>query len=650
MCGIFGICAIPAASLSATQLQRITSELFRLSESRGKEAAGLALRSETRLSVLKQPMPASRLIRHRSYRSFFAEALELNEGESEQPLSDAFALVGHSRLTTNGLQYINHNNQPVIAAGMVGVHNGIVTNETVIRERFPSLPHRYEVDTEVFLGLLSHCLSEEEDLGAAIRSCYGQIEGTAAVGILGENLASLLLATNYGALYTAQDSERRILIFSSERYILQQFSESASLPPGLQDISIRAVRANEAVVVNLDDLSEQTLLIQSAEARPIRSATPASKAPVVDYSEAEERGRRALRRCVRCVLPETLPFIRFDRDGVCNFCHDYEPMNIEPEAQLERQLEGIRSKNGDPDCIVMLSGGRDSCYGLHYIKNILGMNPIAYTYDWGVITDLARRNCARMCGRLGVEHILVSADIARKRQYVRKNVHAWLKRPDLGMVPLFMAGDKQYYYYANRLRQQTGLDTIFVCECPLELTKFKAGFCGIEEGNRRLFDISAFEKIRLAWYYGRQYLRNPSYINASLLDSVFAYFSSYVITHDYTFLYRYHRWDEDTISSTLIQDYDWELSPDSKSTWRIGDGTAPFYNYIYHTVAGFTENETLRSNQIREGVMSRDEALRKVEEENRPRWDSIEWYARTIGLDLDQALTAIHTMPKLYVH
>lgn len=46
---------------------------------------------------------------------------------------------------------------------------------------------------------------------------------------------------------------------------------------------------------------------------------------------------------------------------------------------------------------------------------------------------------------------------------------------------------------------------------------------------------------------------------------------------------------------------------DTNTTWRIGDGTAAFYNYVYYTVAGFTEHDTFRSNQIREGQMTREE-------------------------------------------
>ena len=67
--------------------------------------------------------------------------------------------------------------------------------------------------------------------------------------------------------------------------------------------------------------------------------------------------------------------------------------------------------------------------------------------------------------------------------------------------------------------------------------------------------------------------------------------------------------DEDLINSKLVNEYDWEIAPDTSTTWRIGDGTAAFYNYVYYTVAGFTEHDTFRSNQIREGQMSRERLL-----------------------------------------
>ena len=63
---------------------------------------------------------------------------------------------------------------------------------------------------------------------------------------------------------------------------------------------------------------------------------------------------------------------------------------------------------------------------LHLIKTELKLNPVAYTYDWGMITDLGRRNISRFCAKLGVENIIVAADIRKKRDYIRKNLLAYI--------------------------------------------------------------------------------------------------------------------------------------------------------------------------------------------------------------------------------
>ena len=164
----------------------------------------------------------------------------------------------------------------------------------------------------------------------------------------------------------------------------------------------------------------------------------------------------------------------------------------------------------------------------------------------------------------------------------------------------------------------------------------------------RPYALPLFDRGRLALYYARQYLSNPGYINFSLYDTLFAAFSYYLQPHDFLNIYRYIQWDEEKIIATLRGKYDWELAKDTHNTWRIGDGTASFYNYIYYTLAGFTENDTFRSNQIREGQLSRDAALQKVQEENEPRFDSIQWYCDTIHIDFHDTMRRINAMQKLY--
>jgi hypothetical protein len=90
------------------------------------------------------------------------------------------------------------------------------------------------------------------------------------------------------------------------------------------------------------------------------------------------------------------------------------------------------------------------------------------------------------------------------------------------------------------------------------------------------------------------------------------------------------------------------MAPDTNTTWRIGDGTAAFYNYVYYTVAGFTEHDTFRSNQVREGDLTREEALTLVQEENMPRYQNIKWYLDVLGFDFADVINTVNKIPRMY--
>jgi hypothetical protein len=361
---------------------------------------------------------------------------------------------------------------------------------------------------------------------------------------------------------------------------------------------------------------------------------------------------RKLRRCSKCLLPETFPFINYDIQGICNYCHNYKSHNkVQPIDNLISLVAPYRRKDGKHDCIVPFSGGRDSTYSLHIIKKELGLNPIAFTYDWGMVTDLARRNIARVCGKLGVENIIVSADIHWKRENIRKNIEAWLKYPSLGMIPLFMSGDKFFFYHTNRLKKMTGINLNIWGINKLENTEFKVGFAGLSPDfdKREIYSLSMVNQLKLFYYVGANFIRSPGYINRSIFDTFGSYLARYVAPkRDYYHLFDYYRWDENEINSLLSKEYNWEKAIDTQSTWRIGDGTASFYNYIYYTVAGFSENDTFRSNQIREGMLSREEAMGLIESDNLPRYETLRWYLEIVGLDFTEVISRINKIPKLY--
>ncbi len=677
MCGIFGFSAKNKNKFKKKEYEKIIETLFKLSESRGKEAAGLAVKRENSIDVLKSPLAAADFIKTKEYKKFINGVFDFSK------ITDSnFAIIGHSRLATHGSEYDSNNNQPIIKDGAVCVHNGIIVNNEELWLKFPELKKESEVDTEVFLALLKKFLRQTDSLNSAVSKVFEEMEGSASVAILFNNIPALLLATNTGSLYECVNDNKDALVFGSESYILEEFSRKTKKNYFFSAHNIKQIKPGSGIVVDLTDFSFKNFYFsgEKKQTNVEMSFVPVKEDKINDYSEnvlvkspigiltssdfkIKSEARRemeevwkniytghGLKRCVKCLLPQSMTFIEFDERGVCNYCRDYKKIETLGEDELEKIVSKHRRSDGKPDCLAPFSGGRDSSYGLHYLKNVLKMHPVAYTFDWGVLTDLGRRNEARICGELGIEHIIISADIRKKRRNIRKNIEAWLKRPELGMIPLFMAGDKELLMHAEWLMKKMRLNvSIDCCTKGFEDDLIKIGLAGIKLGHGEEYNyMSLKNKASLAKYYFSQYIINPSYINKSIADTAFASYCAFVYHPKSIHLYGYIKWEEEIILSTIINKYKWEKAKDTIATWRIDDGTAPFYNYIYMAAAGITENDIFRSIQIREGQINREDAGKIVAEENKPRFDAIEWYAKTIGFDINHAIKIINTIPKRY--
>lgn len=604
MCGIFGI-------VSASKINQDDFDvLVRHAQQRGKDSSGLILFNGNKYNVHRADYTVTKLVK------------EVNPYSSR-------VVMGHSRLITNGLA----DNQPVVCDGICVLHNGIVVNHESIWAQIDK-KRELEIDTEVIAAIASSCIDKGDIIENIPTKILELCRGVVSCALVITKLGKLCLFSNNGSLYVGKKKENTI--FASEGYPLVKI--------GCDDVK----QIKEALYIDIPVSNEP---VQISE----RLARKNNLIPGLNFSSKEERlleyRKVDFRRCTKCILPETMPFISYDAEGVCNYCRNYKLRNIpKPKEELFDLVEPYRRKVGN-DCIVPFSGGRDSCYGLHLVVNELKMKPLTYTYDWGMVTDLGRRNISRMCADLGVENIIVADDITQKRKYIEKNLRAWLKYPHLGMISILTAGDKHFFRHVETIKKQTGINLNLWGVNPLEVTHFKAGFLGVPPDfeEKRVYTHGALKQLRYQYLRFKAMLESPGYFNASLWDTISGeYFRSFAEKSDYYHIYDYWRWDEALIDKTLDQ-YDWEKAPDTKATWRIGDGTAAFYNYIYYTVAGFTEHDTFRSNQIREGQLTRAEALDLVEEENKPRYQNIRWYLDAVSVDYEDAINAINKIPKLYV-
>ena len=604
MCGIFGIISATGIDKGAVKTQA------RFAERRGKDSSGLLYYENGAYRAVKADYETTRLV-------------------SETDFHSPSVVLGHSRLITNGMS----DNQPVIRDGVAVLHNGIIINHEEIWPTL-SVERDFEIDTEVIAGVILDAISEGQTPDMLANSVISRCVGMASCAILIAERGLLILLSNNGSLYVGEKEGRTL--FASEKHSLERQKCVAieqvvghrvlDVPKGPPEIgtSIRSKdRANLIPVLRKDARHEKLLEYRSFSGK----------------------------RCSRCILPDTMPFIAFDDKGVCNYCLNHTTRNNpRPMSELENLVSPYRRAADGPDCIIPFSGGRDSTYALHVVVNELQLKPITFTYDWGMVTDLARRNISRVCSRLKVENIVVADDIQRKRGYIAANLKAWLKSPHLGMLNILMAGDKHFFRYLEDIKEETGIELNIWGMCPLETTHFKAGFLGIPPyfEERKVYTSGIGAQLRYQTKRFREMARNPSYINRSLWDTLYGeYYRSIRRKSGYFHLFDYHRWNEMDVNQVL-DIYEWEKAPDTDSTWRIGDGTAAFYNYVYRTVAGFSEHDTFRSNQIREGDISRSDAMEMIEKENRPRYQNIRWYLDTLGLDFESTIKVVNSIPKLF--
>lgn len=118
-----------------------------------------------------------------------------------------------------------------------------------------------------------------------------------------------------------------------------------------------------------------------------------------------------LRYCTRCVMPDTKPDLSFDERGVCHACQNYERRTAIDwdlrKRELMEILERYRSKDGSTwDCIVPVSGGKDSTYQALRMKQ-LGLNPLCVTATTCALSDLGRRNIENL-KQMGFDYVEIS--------------------------------------------------------------------------------------------------------------------------------------------------------------------------------------------------------------------------------------------------
>lgn len=135
-----------------------------------------------------------------------------------------------------------------------------------------------------------------------------------------------------------------------------------------------------------------------------------------------------MRYCTRCLYPENHPLhLTFDAEGVCSGCRVHEEKDsLDWEARgqrLGRLLDGYRNASGgNYDCVVPVSGARDSYFIVHTVKHVFRLNPLLVTYNKHYNTPLGIRNLAFLRMKFNCDLISMTLDPALLRKVTRESM------------------------------------------------------------------------------------------------------------------------------------------------------------------------------------------------------------------------------------
>lgn len=342
--------------------------------------------------------------------------------------------------------------------------------------------------------------------------------------------------------------------------------------------------------------------------------------------------------CSQCVLTVNYPFIVFDQEGVCNYCHDHKTRKPIGEEKLIQSIEYNRNPNSNYDCLVGLSGGRDSTFLLYYVTRKLGFKVLACTFDNGFMPSTTWENINNAVKTLGVDHVVM------KSNFVRANVEYMLsgliRKPSPAMVSLLCAGCRTGYVRAmKKIAKETGCRRLI------------SGGGEPEDSfaDMLLADTPNPNGSKLIAGFIHELINNPYYIlhPVGLTRLLFEFNTRYMPytqkSHIIRFLplFYFIEWDEEMIMKTITTELNWRTPDNIVVSWRSDCKIHQIRQYLYNEMIGYTKNNNLLSQMIRNNQINRKDAMERLINENRVSPILLEEILAEMGFSLTQINNAL---------
>ncbi len=353
-----------------------------------------------------------------------------------------------------------------------------------------------------------------------------------------------------------------------------------------------------------------------------------------------------MKRCVKCTLTEAVPNIAFDSEGVCNYCQAHEKIEYKGEEEFKKILEQHRHSKGKYNCIAAISGGRDSSYILVKLVKDYGMRVLAVNYANPFTDPQAKKNIENAVKTLGVDLVTIQPKKDIHRRTYRSNLRAWSKHPALGVLPMVCIACKLMWYEILKIARKNKITLVVGGLNRFENTSYKKALLGVPINEK-------WETTYIKSIFGvlKEVIRNPAYIKPAFIPTIFkAYFFGDPYAFGSRFLQKkitladifyYIPWKEQEIIARIKKEFGWEKPDYLDSTWRFDCQVALLKDLIYSKSFGITEKDDLYSKMVREGELTREEALKRLENENKIHPEQTRRLVAEAGIDYDHFLEVL---------
>ena len=341
-----------------------------------------------------------------------------------------------------------------------------------------------------------------------------------------------------------------------------------------------------------------------------------------------------LKRCTKCLTPETHESITFDEQGVCSVCRqvEFKDGKIDWEkrkADLKDLIESYRGKY-DYDCIVPFSGGKDSTWTLYYLMKEFKIKPLVVRFDHGFLRPNLNENTINVLRNLGADFHTFTPNwkVVQKlmlQSFLEKGDFCWHCHTGIFSYPMWVA-----------LKYNVPL--IFWGEPSSEYTSYYS-YDQPEEVDEKRFNrfvnlgITAVDMaIRLGGSVDERDFKPYTYPPLKELRK---------LNYRSVCLGSYIPWDVKMQSKIIADELGWkgdlvENVPEQYNYEKIECHMQGVRDYIKYIKRGYTRPTHLASIDIRHGRLEREEGLDMIAKYEGKKPPSLEIFLEMVGLTEDE--------------